>query len=369
MSKPTGGRDFEGRLLNRLKAVVAQRGAAKAAFEAASPASAGSRRRRLLRPALAGAVALAVAAVVLIVSSGGDEGSRAFAVEPQEGGGVTIRIYSLEDAAGLERALERAGVPAQVNWLPAQMTCRERRLVPATVKSSMGGGMSGFEVGGRAPAMTIGVMSARQYRERWRAYRRNGGSAGDARDSVPNVSLDPRSFRPGQSVVITGSPIPYAGDPEGGYRARLQVVEGPVEPCRPVAAPASSIGAISVPAGAEAGAPTEPIPAPGQFLYAKTKVVQLQGWEPDGRGAGTKAKPRHFTANLLGPESDALPALVPTTKETWTARDGRTRVRETLGRVEFLSAEASDAGRRPGPRRRLPTTQANTTCSATARVT
>jgi hypothetical protein len=40
----------------------------------------------------------------------------------------------------------------------------------------------------------------------------------------------------------------------------------------------------------------------------------------------------------LGPEGDALPALVPTLKEVWTAPDGTTRERETLGRVDFLSS-------------------------------
>ena len=85
-------------------------------------------------------------------------------------------------------------------------------------------------------------------------------------------------------------------------------------------------------------APAQAPPGPGQFLYTKTKVVQLQGWEPDGPGAGPRTEPRYFTANLLGPEGDALPALVPTLKEVWTARDGATRERETLGRIEFLSA-------------------------------
>jgi hypothetical protein len=33
-----------------------------------------------------------------------------------------------------------------------------------------------------------------------------------------------------------------------------------------------------------------------------------------------------------------MPALVPTLKQVWTAPDGKTRERETLGRVEFLSA-------------------------------
>lgn len=201
----------------------------------------------------------------------------------------------------------------------------------------MGGKFGGFDVGGRAPALRIGVMSARQYRDRWRAYRRGDLSGDAAREAIPNVNLDPESFRPGQTVVISGSPIPHGGDPEGGFQARLRVVEGPVEPCQPVPAPASSIGAIEVPQGAEAPDAAEAPPAPGQLLYAKTKVVQLQGWEPEGPGAGPKAKPRRFTANLLGPESHALPAFVHTTKEVWTAPDGRTRVREALDRVEFLS--------------------------------
>lgn len=216
----------------------------------------------------------------------------------------------------------------------------------------MGGRTAGFDIGGPAPAMTIGIMSARQYRERWRAYRRGGPSAGEAGESLPNVSLDPGSFRPNQSLVISGSPIPYGGDPEGGYRAQLRVLEGPVQPCQPVPAPAHSIGSIELSGGGGSDAPVAAaLPAPGQFLYAKTMVVQLQGWEPDGPGAGPRAKPRRFTTNLLGPESDALPALVPTTKEVWTAPSGRTRVRETLGRVEFLAADDQrrweDAGSPP----------------------
>lgn len=75
-------------------------------------------------------------------------------------------------------------------------------------------------------------------------------------------------------------------------------------------------------------------PGPGQFLYTKTKVVQLQGWLPKGDGKGPKTNPRYFV-----PISDpnARYALVPTLKEVWTARDGATRERETLGRVDFFS--------------------------------
>jgi hypothetical protein len=191
--------------------------------------------------------------------------------------------------------------------------------------------------------MTIAVMTPEQYRHRMREYRRGDQTAAAARESIPNISLDPRSFRPDQTVIITGSPIPLGGDPEGGFRSSLQVVEGPVEACKRVPAAASSIGAIDVAgpgAGGSAGGevPAGVLPEPGQFLYTKTKVVQLQGWEPDGRGAGPKSKPRRFTTNLLGPEAQARPAFVPADKEVWTAPDGTTRVREALGQVEFLSS-------------------------------
>jgi hypothetical protein len=80
-------------------------------------------------------------------------------------------------------------------------------------------------------------------------------------------------------------------------------------------------------------------PGPGQFLYTKTKVVQLQGWLPEGsetRPAGPKTNPRYFTANMAG-NPGVRNALVPTLKEVWMAPDGTTRERETLGRVDFFS--------------------------------
>ena len=311
--------DFEQRLLDRLRAVVAERGAEQQASEGApSP----STWRRAPRPALGLVAALVAAVAVLVISSGSDSTPRAFAVESRQGGGVTIRVYSLEDAAGLEHALEDAGIKAQVTWLSPGTFCREPRFTPSTAKLPGGGSLGGASIGGPGE-LTISVAGTQQARKR----------------PLANINLDPAAFRRGQSVVLWGSPRPYRGDPEGGFQAEFAVAEGQVEPCKPLAAPAHSIGSIGIPPGAEAedsGTVPEP-PGPGQFLYTKTKVVQLQGWEPDGPGAGSRTSPRHFTANLLGPEADALPALVPTLKEVWMTREGKTRERETLGRVEFLS--------------------------------
>lgn len=311
------------------------------------PKGAGGRRRRGPGLALGAAVALVAVVVALIVSAGGDNPPPAFAVEPQKGGGVTIRIHSLEDATGLEHALRDAGIRAQVNWLPAGMTCRDMHLEPSVVKLPGGGSFSGFDMGGPG-GLTIAVGSTRRWRETLGEHRR--GEIPD-RD-LANFNLDPAAFRPGQSVILVGSPRPFGGDPEGGFEAQVRVAEGPVGNCQPVPAPAGSIGSIEPPrstGGGNAQAPEGPVaeasdaaaqapPAAGQFLYAKTKVVQLQGWLPGGPGTGSKDDPRYFTAHVPGNFPHAPAALVPTLKEVWTAPDGRTRVRETLGRVKFLSS-------------------------------
>jgi hypothetical protein len=323
-------------------------------------------RRRGPRLALGGAVAVAAVATALIVGAGGDNTSKAFAVEPQDGGGVTIKIYSLEDASGLEQALEEAGIRSQVTWLPAGMVCREPHYTPSIVRLPGGGSFGGMSMGGPGGPITIGVGSTQRWRESFGKYRRGEISEDEMRNSVPNVNLDPKAFGPDQSVVLSGTPVPYGGDPEGGSITKMGVAEGPVEPCEPVPALPSGSGGFGLSAGggpdyaprgdgtlaqaaisadlrqtansAEASeTQAEARPGPGQFLYAKTKVVQLQGWEPEGPGAGPKANPRHFTANLLGSESNALAALVSTLKEVWTAADGTTREREALDRVDFLS--------------------------------
>jgi hypothetical protein len=144
----------------------------------------------------------------------------------------------------------------------------------------------------------------------------------------------------------------------------MAVAEGPVEPCKLVPALPSGFGAFgstegggpayiphgdkALPQGAIAAdlhqaaestetsdTSVEAPPAPGQFLYTKTEVSQLEGWLPKGHGKGSKSHPRYFV-----PINDpsARYALVPAVKEVWTAPDGKTRVRETLGRVNFLSS-------------------------------
>jgi hypothetical protein len=351
--------DFEQRLLARLKAVVVERGAAASAAEAAeAQAATPAWRRRGPRLALGAGVALAAIAVALIVSAGGDNPSKAFAVEPQQGGGVKIKIYSLEDASGLEQALKEAGIKAQVTWLPAGKVCREPHYTPTIVHLPGGGSFGGGTMTGPG-GITIGIGSTKASREGLGKHMRGEISA----DELANVNLDPEAFRPDQSVVLSGTPVPYGGDPEGGSITKMGVAEGPVEPCKLVPALPSGFGAFgSTEGGGPAYTPrgdkalsqaaaaadlrqaahsaeasdtsVEAPPTPGQFLYTKTEVTQLEGWLPKGDGKGSKSHPRYFV-----PINDpsARYALVPALKEVWTAPDGKTHVRETLGRVNFLS--------------------------------
>jgi hypothetical protein len=335
------------------------------------PRPAAAWRRRGPRLVLGSAMALAAIAIALIVSAGGDNSSKAFAVEPREGGGVTIKIYSLEDASGLEQALEEAGIESQVTWLPAGKVCREPHYKSSIVHIPGGGSFGEASMGGPGGPITIGVGSTpgsrESLRESLRKYRRGEISQDEMRALVPNVNLDPKAFGPGQSVVISGTPVPHDGDPEGGSITRMGVAKGPVEPCEPVPALPSGFGGFglspgggpdyaprgdeSLPAAAIAadlrqaadsaeasdGAVEAP-PGSGQLLYAKTKEIHLEAWDPDGPASGSKTHPRYFTDRQLSSGGNAMPALVPTLKEVWTAPGGTTRERETLGRIDFLSA-------------------------------
>jgi hypothetical protein len=318
-------------------------------------------RRRGPRLALGGGVALAAVAVALLVSAGSDNPSKAFAVKAQKGGGVTIKIYSLEDASGLEQALEEAGIKSQVTWLPAGKVCREPHYKPSIVHLPGGGIFGGMNMGGPG-GITIGIGSTKASRESFGKYRRGDISV----DELANINLDPEAFRPDQSVVLSGTPTPYDGDPEGGSITKMGVAEGPVEPCKLVPALPSGFGAFGV---SEGGGPAytpvgdgalhqaaiaadlgqaansaeasdtqvEAPPRPGQYLHTKTKVIHLEAWDPDGPPSGSKTQPRYFTDRQLGSDGNAMPALVPTLKQVWTAPDGKTREREALGWVSFFS--------------------------------
>lgn len=354
--------DFESRLLGHLQAIVAERGDEASRRETVAPAPRPPAwRRRGPRLALVGALALAAVAVVLIVNAGGSRSSTAFAVEPRPGGGVTIRIFSLEDASGLEAALKEAGIRSQVTWLDAGMVCKE----PHYQRSRLDGrGFGGGTMSGPG-AVTISV--GPEPRSRVGEYKRGEISPAEFQASLAeraNFNLDPKAFRPDQTVIISGAPVPYDGDPEGGSITKFDIAEGTVEPCQPVPAPpgvgtnpfaltqeggpsfepqgdpslppGAAVAALRHAAAAAGSSGTElQAPGPGKFLYEKEKVIQLEGWLPKGDAKGSKDHPRYFVP-INDPK--ARYALVPRTKQIWTPPSGKEHVAETLGKVKFLSA-------------------------------
>jgi hypothetical protein len=120
---------FEERLLRELRQVVADGPRLRSVPD---PPTRSSRHfGRTLPLAIAG---VAAAALAIFVASGlllsGGEPSKAWAVDRNLNGTVTVRIESLSDAAGLERKLNEVGVPALVQYIPPGKTCAGGELQP-----------------------------------------------------------------------------------------------------------------------------------------------------------------------------------------------------------------------------------------------
>jgi hypothetical protein len=109
-----------------------------------------------------------------------------------------------------------------------------------------------------------------------------------------------------------------------------------------------SSGSSAEPAAAEVlrriatvaeGTPSEPRPGPGEFLYGRTRTLELESWFPDGRqvshGGQIKA-------------AAAFTALVPTDHEFWMSPEGAGRSRETMGAPRFLSSAEQDRWEQAG---------------------
>jgi hypothetical protein len=152
---------FEDRLLDELRAVVAE----------APPAPRGHRsrrRRRILIGAAAATVAACVALGVPLLTGGG---TPAYAVSANADGSVTVEISSLADAAGLERKLRDAGVPAVVRSLPPGKMCKAPWFTPAGPGDGgqmrggveqMAGGGTRFTIDGHLPADVTLVIATQQ---------------------------------------------------------------------------------------------------------------------------------------------------------------------------------------------------------------
>jgi hypothetical protein len=121
---------FEERLLAELRGLVVERGSD------VGHRSSGHRGRRAVHPRRF-ALAVGIAALVVgigmtgLLSRYGDGTQSAYAVTRNANGSVTVEVRSLRDAAGLQRALRLAGVPAVVVYAPPGKMCRRGWVHPA----------------------------------------------------------------------------------------------------------------------------------------------------------------------------------------------------------------------------------------------
>ena len=192
-------------------------------------APAAQRAPRRTRLAVAGCGVAAATAAVAIVATSSDVTPSAYAVQPRKDGSVSVRIRSLSDAAGLQRSLRAAGVPAVVSYDPAaQMGCAapgadaglstSRSPEPGATSSGRAGVASRTRHASGDPAAGPG---ARRRRGRRREGRRRtqplrarpGGRLGrvgrdeqlDGRRRRRDVHARPSSPQAGDKVYITTS--------------------------------------------------------------------------------------------------------------------------------------------------------------------
>lgn len=219
--KPRSG--YQERLLNELRA-LAEHHAAKAPPEPAIRRGV-TWRPKLVLTGIAGGACVASAAIAF---TGGDGGSStAYAVEPHADGSVTVEINRLEDAAGLERQLRAAGVPAEVDFLPLGSTCREPRFKPAAPRAlELFGGLS---IPVTLGAVATGPTELEQRLSENVSFTLKTGEMGD--------------LRPGETLVITSrqGPHPRAEPSQTMTSITLAIAKGDVAPCDPVQAPAPTL--------------------------------------------------------------------------------------------------------------------------------
>jgi hypothetical protein len=131
------------------------------------------------------------------------------------------------------------------------------------------------------------------------------------------AAIAPARWRPNARLALAG-----AGALAAIVAGILVLSSGP--PAEPAAAEVLRHTA----AVAAAGDHPEAMPGPGQFLYMKTKRLELQGWIPGELTIG----------GGLVSQKGAFNALIPWQEEAWRSADEPSRTRLVMGTPNFLSS-------------------------------
>ncbi|MFC9686957.1 hypothetical protein ACFTSF_00330 [Kribbella sp. NPDC056951] len=154
---------FEDKLLAELRTVVAER-----------PADIRRKRPKRLLVGIAACLTLAAGTAVAVPMLGSS--SPAYAVVTQPDGTVRVTIYRAEGAEGLEKRLRAAGVPAEVDFLPAGKTCR--RTPAGKPPGDADSRLTMIRANGQPPVM---VLWPADYGSRGRTLLLEGGTSGAER--------------------------------------------------------------------------------------------------------------------------------------------------------------------------------------------
>lgn len=202
--RPLNG--FEGRLLSELRQTIAERAtpAPPLPVPAGRPRFTRPLRVRRLALGLTTAAALVAGLAIGLPLAGGESANAAgYAIDKQGDGTITVTIRDWDNPEALERDLEAAGIPAEVDVLPVKKFCEEPRFKRAAW-----------------PDDKILL------------------STGIKESGVQHITLRPDDFRPGWTLVLTSQPDQdFPGGGRVRYGAAAEVADGPVAPCVPVDRP------------------------------------------------------------------------------------------------------------------------------------
>jgi hypothetical protein len=202
---------FEDRMLRELRSMVAANPAAEEELRRSRTWIAP--RRLALGGAGVAVVAVAAVAGVQLVSGGA---APAYAVSKNDDGTVTVEISSLSDAAGLERKLREAGIPAIVQYVPPGKACKQPWPTAAPGTPS-----TGDHPAGTADAEKVAIK-------------------GGVEHTPDHTRFTISKNLPAETTLVITTQVGGPSEATGPSSIGITLAHGEVQPCQIVDAPAGS---------------------------------------------------------------------------------------------------------------------------------